>query len=182
MKVTTGLVRCYMFDSALEIKKSKRVTTFGLETRVWPRKSTEDPPACRRAKEPRHSPHSSIACDRLLSSEFVTKHKKILLDAVALYQTTIEKKWSQVILENPDLSILPDLKRQIESSHEIEGAAIRLLQTAVAEYRKHLESLNKDSVPWVKMDNVNAQLQELDEQDFKEDLFGRSHEASEHVT
>jgi hypothetical protein len=118
----------------------------------------------------------------LLSSEFVTKHKKILLDAVALYQATIERKWSQVILENPDLSILPDLKRQIESSHEIEGAALRLLQSAVAEYRKHLESLNKDSVPWVKMDNVKAQLQELDEQDFIEDLFGRSHEASEHAT
>jgi hypothetical protein len=118
----------------------------------------------------------------LLSSGFVSKHKKILLDAVALYQSTIERKWSQVILESPYLSILPDLKRQIESFRGIEGAALRLLQTAVAEYRKYLESLNKDSVPWVKMDNVKAQLQELDEQDFKEDLFGRSHETSEHVT
>jgi hypothetical protein len=118
----------------------------------------------------------------LLSSGFVSKHKKILLDAVALYQSTIERKWSQVILESPYLSILPDLKRQIESFRGIEGAALRLLQTAVAEYRKYLESLNKDSVPWVKMDNVKAQLQELGEGDFQEDLFGRSHEASEHVT
>jgi hypothetical protein len=121
-----------------------------------------------------------MSSDRLLSSEFVAKHKRILLDAVALYQATIERKWSQVILENPDLSILPELKRQIESSHQIEDAALRLLQTAVAEYRKHLESLNKDSVPWVKMDNVKAQLQELDEQDFQADLLG--HEASEHTT
>jgi hypothetical protein len=134
------------------------------------------------AKEPRDSTRPFMNRDCLLSTGFVSKHKKILLDAVALYQTTIEGKWSQVILENPYLSILPDLKRQIESFHEIEGEALRLLQTAVAEYRKHLESLNKDSVPWVKMDNVKAQLQELDEQDFKEDLCERSHEASEHVT
>ncbi len=104
------------------------------------------------------------------SKEFITKHNKLLLDAVALYQTTIEKKWSKAILENPDLSILPDLKRQIESSREIEGAAFRLLQTAVAEYRNHLGSLDKNSEPWVNMDKVRAQLHELGGQDFKENL------------
>jgi len=107
-----------------------------------------------------------------LSSEFVTKHNKLLLDAVALYETTIEKKWSKAILEDPELSILPGLKGQVESSKGIEGPAFRLLQTAVAEYRKHLESLNKDSEPWVNMDKVRAQLQELDGQDFQEDLEG----------
>ena len=104
------------------------------------------------------------------SKEFITKHNKLLLDAVALYQTTIEKKWSKAILENPDLSILPDLKRQIESSREIADAALRLLQTAVAEYRNHLGSLDKNSEPWVNMDKVRAQLHELGGQDFKENL------------
>ena len=104
------------------------------------------------------------------SNEFISKHNKLLLDAVALYQTTIEKKWSKAILENPDLSILPDLKRQIESYHEIEGAAFRLLQTAVAEYRNHLGGLDKNSEPWVNMDKVRAQLVELGGQDFKENL------------
>ncbi len=98
------------------------------------------------------------------------KHQKLLLDAVALYETTIEKKWSKAILEDPELSILPGLKGRIESSEAIEGAATRLLQTAVAEYRKHLGALDKDSEPWVNMDKVRAQLHELDEQIFREDL------------
>lgn len=110
----------------------------------------------------------------ILSSEFVTKHNKLLLDALALYETTIEKKWSRAILEDPELSILPELKGRIESYEEIEDVAFRLLQTAVTEYRKHLESLDKDSEPWVNMDKVRAQLHELAGQDFQEDLSEKS--------
>ena len=106
----------------------------------------------------------------ILTSEFVTKHEKLLLDAVKLYESTIEKKWSKAILEDPELSILPGLKGRIESYEGIDGVALRLLQTAVTEYRKHLESLNKDSEPWVNMDKVKAQLHELEELDFQEDL------------
>jgi hypothetical protein len=106
----------------------------------------------------------------VISSEFITKHNKLLMDAVALYETTIERKWSRAILENPDLSVLPSLKQRIKTSETIEDASARLLQAAVTEYRKHLESLNKDSEPWVNMDRVKAQLRELDELDFRGDL------------
>ena len=112
-----------------------------------------------------------------LSSESVTKHKKLLLDAVELFQVSSEKS-PQAILEDPALnilpSILPDLKQQIESSKEIEGVAFRLLQSAVTEYWKHLENL-KHSEGLVNKDKVTAQLHELTEQGFREDLGSRRH-------
>ena len=117
-----------------------------------------------------------------LSSELVTKHKKLLLDALELFQTSIEK-WSQAILEDPYLGILPselpELKRQIESSKEIEGTPLRLLQSAVTQYWKHLENL-KHTEDMVNKHKVKAQLHELNEQDFREDLGSERHRNTRH--
>jgi hypothetical protein len=54
-----------------------------------------------------------------LSREFLTKHEKLLLDAVEAYESTIERKWSRAILEDPALSILPDLNSYFKNGGTI---------------------------------------------------------------
>jgi len=105
-----------------------------------------------------------------LSSGFVTKHNRLLLDAVTSYRTRIveEKKWREALLDNANLSILPGLKKLIETCGQIEGDAYRLLQMAVTEYRMYLEKLGKE--PWVNKSTIKAWLDELNERDFREDL------------
>jgi hypothetical protein len=118
----------------------------------------------------------------LLSSDFVTKHKKLLLDAVEAYRATIVKagKWSQAILDDPALSVLPDLKTQIESGNGVEDAPLNLLRVIVTHYQKYLADLANES--WANKDEIEVWLKELKGRDFVEDLFGRRREASEHVT
>jgi hypothetical protein len=117
----------------------------------------------------------------LLSSDFVTKHKKLLLDAVESYQATIVKagKWSQAILDDPALSILPDLKTQIESGKAVEDAPLDLLQVIVTHYQKYLADLANES--WANKNEIEVWLKELQGRDFVEELFGRRHEASRSI-
>jgi hypothetical protein len=115
---------------------------------------------------------ASVTRDLLLSGEFVSKHKKLLLDAVEAYQAAIVKagKWSQAILDDPALSILPELKTQIESGSDLEGAPLKLLPVIVTHYQKYLAELTNES--WANKDEIELCLSELKGRDFVEDLFG----------
>jgi hypothetical protein len=105
-----------------------------------------------------------------LSARFVTGHKDVLLHAVNSYRAAILKsdKWPEVVLDDPTLSLLPDLKARIESSSEIDGDLFKLLRTVVSEYRKSLMELSKER--WAKREEIEELLLELNIREFREDL------------
>ncbi len=116
-----------------------------------------------------------------LSSGFVKKHKRLLLDAVVSYQACIadEMAWPQAIRRDPDLVNLPRLKTRIESCDRveeneilIEGAMLRLLRTVATDFRSRLGKLIEESKPWTDKRGIKAQLDELNEDKVREGLFG----------
>ncbi len=116
-----------------------------------------------------------------LSSGFVKKHRRLLLDAVVSYQACIadEKAWPQALRKDPDLVNLPRLKTRIESCDRveedsilIEGAMLRLLRTVATDFRSRLGKLIEESKPWTDKRGIKAQLDELNEDEVREDLFG----------
>jgi hypothetical protein len=116
-----------------------------------------------------------------LSGGFVKKHKQVLLDAVVSYQACIadEKAWPQAVRKDPDLVNLPRLKTRIASCDRveeneilIEGATLRLLRTVVTDFRSRLGKLTEESKPWTDKRGIKAQLDELNGDEVREDLFG----------
>lgn len=105
-----------------------------------------------------------------LSARFVTGHKDVLLHAVNSYRTAILKvgKWPETVLDDPKLSLLPDLKARIESLSEIDGDLFKLLRTVISEYRKSLMELSKEG--WVNRAEIEELLFELNVREFREDL------------
>jgi arginine decarboxylase-like protein len=105
-----------------------------------------------------------------LSARFVTAHKDVLLNAVNSYRAAILKadKWPQTVLDDPKLSLLPDLKARIESSSEIDHDPLKLLSTIVSEYQKSLMELSKER--WANRQEVEELLFELNVREFREDL------------
>jgi len=116
-----------------------------------------------------------------LSGGFVKKHKRLLLDAVVSYQACIadEKAWPQAVRKDPDLVNLPRLKTRISSCDRveenailIEGAMLRLLRTVATDFRSRLGKLIEESKPWTDKRGIKAQLDELNQGEVREDLFG----------
>jgi hypothetical protein len=117
-----------------------------------------------------------------LSGGFVKQHKRLLLDAVVSYQVCIadERAWPQAVRKDPDLVNLPRLKTRIESCDRveanailIEGATLRLLRTVATDFRSRLGKLIEESKPWTDKRRIKAQLDELNEDEVREDLFGK---------
>jgi hypothetical protein len=116
-----------------------------------------------------------------LSGGFVKKHKRLLLDAIVSYQVIIadEKAWPQAVRKDPDLMNLPRLKTRIESCDRveenevlIEGVMLKLLRTVVTDFRSRLGKLSEESKPWTDKRRIKAQLDELNNDEVREDLLG----------
>jgi hypothetical protein len=105
-----------------------------------------------------------------LSATFVKANEEILLHAVDSYRASVLKavKWPQTVLDDPKLSLLPDLKAHIESSIEIKDDMFKLLRTIVNEYRRYLTDLIQES--WANKEEIAKRRDELSERDFLEDL------------
>jgi hypothetical protein len=78
------------------------------------------------------------------------------------------KKWSPESLNDPEFSLLPDLKRRVKSSREIENHLYSLLKATLAAHHAYLEKLKKlEDEPWCNEDAVkdvvDAGLREIDE-------------------
>ena len=74
---------------------------------------------------------------------------------------------------------LPRLKIRIASCDRveeneilIEGAMLRLLRTVATDFRSRLGKLIEESKPWTDKRAIKAQLDELNEDEVREDLFG----------
>jgi hypothetical protein len=100
---------------------------------------------------------------------------------VVSYQVIVadEKAWPQAVRKDPDLVNLPRLKTRIESCDRveeneilIEGAMLRLLRTIATGFRSRLGKLSEESKPWTDKQRIKAQLDELNNDEVREDLLG----------
>jgi hypothetical protein len=74
---------------------------------------------------------------------------------------------------------LPRLKTRIESCDRveenevlIEGATLRLLRTVVTDFRNRLGKLIEESKAWTDKRGIKAQLDDLADPRFREDVYG----------
>lgn len=86
------------------------------------------------------------------------------MNAIRSYEKSFveEGKWGRESLNDPELSVLPDLKNRVALSKEIESHFYSLLKATLAAHRDYLEKLKKLDEPWCNKAAVDSRLSEID--------------------
>ena len=97
------------------------------------------------------------------SGEYLAERKEVLLDAIEWYRRTqIEgEKWTQQYIDDSRLSLLPNLKKQVESNEGVSGATGDLLAEIVKKYLEHLPKLEQKV--WIDKETLERQRDQLSE-------------------
>ena len=104
-----------------------------------------------------------------VGKEDVVQYRKLFLDAVNWYSQTLVERLAQPntkhlvpYVNDPDYSLLLDLKKRVELGDEVPNGRMNdLLGTIVGEYHLHLNELG--GLSWIREDAIQKQLTQLDE-------------------
>jgi len=104
-----------------------------------------------------------------VGKDHVIQYRKLFLDAVNWYSQALVERLTQPntkhlvpYVNDPDYSLLLDLKKRVESGDEVpNGKMNNLLGTIVGEYHLHLRKLG--AVSWIREDTVQRQMAQIDE-------------------
>jgi len=104
-----------------------------------------------------------------VGKDHVVQYRKLFLDAVNWYSQALVERLAQPntkhlapYVNDPDYSLLLDLKKRVESGDEVPSGKMNdLLGAIVGEYHLHLNKLVE--VSWIREDTIQKQLTQLDE-------------------